>query len=454
MHTLVHETALKNLWIVLELKFKINILPPHNGVNYNSFNGINGKLWKASGKHKETENSRSGTLRVLGRGGHGCMVTRYISRTARAPGRFRAILFVFPHEQQLCCCDLHRLELFAAMLLCECPAVVSVCVSVSLRSSNRSAGEHLDVRLLLILPSPLIPLFHPTPLLHSSPLLWAVKWMKGSVSLPRRERGREVVRRRERLGGERETTLRVRIIFTWLHSFTHDPSFFAPLHQHIPAFMSCLRSRWAQTLDRTLSSSLPFPTVIHRTPVFHIITFSLISAFLFRFLTSVHFHLVLLLQYIYFLCSWLHQTSPLYPSLIFGEDLTGPRAACPGRGWACRHTYIQFTSISSAVTFSNLSQTQTTQQTLACCSCPSMNTVLRNVMVADFYVSLHPSDLVYIFLSSLSPLSRLLLIIHLLSSFLFPPIFNLSSRHTGIDFNSAGLQTNVVPNFSRQATRN
>lgn len=52
------------------------------------------------------------------------------------------------------------------------------------------------------------------------------------------------------------------------------------------------------------------------------------------------------------------------------------------------------------------------------------------VMVADFYVSLHPSDLVYIFLSSLSPLSRLLLITHLLSpSFSLPFLtFNLHIR--------------------------
>lgn len=66
-------------------------------------------------------------------------------------------------------------------------------------SSNRSAGEHLDVRLLLILPSPFILLFHPSPRCHSSLLLWAVKRMKGSVSLPRRERGGEVKRQRKRL---------------------------------------------------------------------------------------------------------------------------------------------------------------------------------------------------------------------------------------------------------------
>lgn len=66
-------------------------------------------------------------------------------------------------------------------------------------SSNRSAGEHLDVCLLLILPSPFILLFHPSPHCHSSLLLWAVKRMKGSVSLPRRERGGEVKRQRKRL---------------------------------------------------------------------------------------------------------------------------------------------------------------------------------------------------------------------------------------------------------------
>lgn len=105
----------------------------------------------------------------------------------------------YPRVKQMCCSVLSRLKLYASVFMCECPVVVSVCVR-PLRFSNRSAGEHLDVRLLLILPSPFIPLFHPSPLRHSSPLLWAVKRMKGSVSLPKRERGKEVERRRERLG--------------------------------------------------------------------------------------------------------------------------------------------------------------------------------------------------------------------------------------------------------------
>lgn len=104
-----------------------------------------------------------------------------------------------PRVKRMCCSVLSQLKLYTSVFMRECPAVVSVCVR-PLRFSNRSAGEHLDVRLLLILPSPFIPLFHPSPLRHSSPLLWAVKRMKGSVSLPKRERGREVERRRERLG--------------------------------------------------------------------------------------------------------------------------------------------------------------------------------------------------------------------------------------------------------------
>lgn len=62
-----------------------------------------------------------------------------------------------------------ELKPFASMFVCAPERCV--CLSPSLPIDRR--GEHLDVRLLLILPSPLFssPLFHPSPLLYSSPLL-------------------------------------------------------------------------------------------------------------------------------------------------------------------------------------------------------------------------------------------------------------------------------------------
>lgn len=55
------------------------------------------------------------------------------------------------HNKQMCCCTLSKL--FASMFL------FTRC-SLS-RSPNRSAGEHLDVHLLLILPSPSFFSAHP-----------------------------------------------------------------------------------------------------------------------------------------------------------------------------------------------------------------------------------------------------------------------------------------------------
>lgn len=72
------------------------------------------------------------------------------------------------------------------------------------------------------------------------------------------------------------------------------------------------------------------------------------------------------------------------------------------------HTYVHGSPWSCQQSLSWLwpvTHTHTLKNTHPCCSCPSVTTVLRNVMVADFSVSFHSSDLVYLFLSSSSPLS-------------------------------------------------
>lgn len=111
-------------------------------------------------------------------------------------------------------------------------------------SSNRSAGEHLDVRLLLILPSPFILLFHPSPRCHSSLLLWAVKRMKGSVSLPRRERGGEVKRQRKRLESREQDHPACPYHF---HLTAH-------FHIFIPCFSPC--SIWSEYSCRVFAQNL------------------------------------------------------------------------------------------------------------------------------------------------------------------------------------------------------
>lgn len=109
------------------------------------------------------------------------------------------------HYQQMCCCILCKL--LASLFL-------FVCRPLHARSSKRSAGEHLDVRLLLILSS--APFFSAHPAL--SPLstpLFIPPSVTGQTDEEKcqppdeRERGSEVERQGER-PVERETTLSVR----------------------------------------------------------------------------------------------------------------------------------------------------------------------------------------------------------------------------------------------------
>lgn len=104
---------------------------------------------------------------------------------------------------------------------------MSVCCSSSHRPSSRSF-------------TPLHSAIHPPFCERSN------EWRE--VSASRRERG---AKRWRETGGERQTTLHVCIIFTWLHSFTRDPSLSAPLQQHFHAFMPSFCSRWAQNLKKS-----------------------------------------------------------------------------------------------------------------------------------------------------------------------------------------------------------
>lgn len=129
------------------------------------------------------------------------------------------------------------------------------------RSPNGSAGEHLDVRLLLILPSPSFFTTHPalsplcTPLFIPPFCDRSNGWREVSASRGEREgeRGKETK-------GARETTLYVRftrhITFTWLHTFTCYPSLFALLRQHYHAFMSCFLSASSESGRSALSFSI------------------------------------------------------------------------------------------------------------------------------------------------------------------------------------------------------
>lgn len=125
---------------------------------------------------------------------------------------------------------------------------------------------------------------HPSPLHYSSPLLWAVTQMKGSVSLPRRERGGEVERQRKRLE-ERERDhpacpyhfhLTARFHLQFL-AFCSAPSTFLRIH-----VLLWLRIQTQLFHFHLLSSLDSFESFI--------LTFCLVS-FLFSFCSLVHFRL-------------------------------------------------------------------------------------------------------------------------------------------------------------------
>lgn len=252
----------------------------------------------------------------------------------------------------MCCCILCKL--LASLFL-------FVCRPLHARSSKRSAGEHLDVRLLLILSS--APFFSAHPAL--SPLstpLFIPPSVTGQTDEEKcqppdeRERGSEVERQGER-PVEWETTLSVRstrrITFTWLHSFTCNPSLFCSIPSTF--FSSHIHVSFCHSVSSESGQNAFSLFHFHLLPsssfgLIHLLliescasTFPLITAFLLRFLYFRHLCL--------FSHHPLHSSSLRARPLLFphpsesGEELKGQRWTCCMCGHCCStlthtHTYV------------------------------------------------------------------------------------------------------------------
>lgn len=275
-----------------------------------------------------------------------------------------------------------------------CPVVVCVCLSPS-RSPNRSAGEHLDVRLLLILPSPLFllrssrsftPLFIPPSVTGQTD--------EGKCQPPEeRERDHPVTSISPAVSLSPDCTLSLaipRFLLRSVNIFTH----------------SCL----VFSLQDLAISSCHLPLDSLR---------SFVITFLPHLRLSVQISPSFLpLQFL--------RHSPSFPiclSLVGSWRAKGQPVAdvVEHERWPPinpdTRTYSSSPSCQQSLSW-------TWPVTPTCCSCPSVTTVLRNVTVADFYVS--PP----------SPWPRLSLPVLILTS-----VYPFTSPHVSVHFRSTWLKT-------------
>lgn len=237
------------------------------------------------------------------------------------------------HYQQMCCCILCKL--LASLFL-------FVCRPLHARSSKRSAGEHLDVRLLLILSS--APFFSAHPAL--SPLstpLFIPPSVTGQTDEEKcqppdeRERGSEVERRGRDQWRERPPCPSVRLAVSLSPDCTLSlaiPRFFAPFGQ-LFFFSSHIHVSFCHSVSSESGQNAFSLFHFHLLPsssfgLIHLLliescasTFPLISAFLLRFLYFRHLCL--------FSHHPLHSSSLRARPLLFphpsesGEELKGQR---------------------------------------------------------------------------------------------------------------------------------
>lgn len=225
------------------------------------------------------------------------------------------------HYQQMCCC-----------ILCKPLAslFLFVCRPLHAHSSKRSAGEHLDVRLLLILSS--APFFSAHPAL--SPLstpLFIPPSVTGQTDEEKcqppdeRESGSEVERQRRDQWGERPPCPSVRLAVSLSPDCTLSlaiPRFFAPFRQLFFFTHSCLVLSLVEFRigpECFLSFPLPSPPVIflwtHSSPPHQVLRINFpphfrLSVKIFVLSPSLPF-LPPPLTFIFLTCS----SSPLSPSV-------------------------------------------------------------------------------------------------------------------------------------------